>query len=292
MPDSPLIGPVDAPGLHVMSYNIRRRMQHANSSHPDRWEQRGALVQRLLRAEHPALLGVQEAMPDQAEALSAGLGDRYRRLGYGRRPEKNGEGCPIYYDTRRLTLISWEQVALSATPGVPGSRSYGNLVPRIAVTALLRDRATDLEFLFVNTHLDHLSHKARMRSADQIRTLVAESGRPALVTGDFNADAGTVVQGRFTAGGLLRDSWTGSEKRLTRPWGTFPNYAPPRVGRKRIDWILATAGITVRAAAINISRIDGLWPSDHVPVQAVVELPTQPLELRPSVSAAVGEVAA
>ncbi|WP_166878803.1 endonuclease/exonuclease/phosphatase family protein [Salinibacterium sp. ZJ450] len=274
MTDSALIGPVSAPDLHVMSYNIRRRLPHINPRSPDRWVHRQPLLKRLLQAEQPALLGVQEALFDQASFVRHTLGDHYRSIGHGREANTGGEGCPIFYDSRRLRVLAWQQTALSDTPHVPGSSSWGNHVPRVVVDATFRDLATGAEFQAVNTHLDHKSRISRLRSADALRSIVSASPLPAIMTGDFNTDADTDPYDALTGQGLLLDTWDTTDRRLTEVWGTFPDYRPPRHDRKRIDWILVTPGIAVPKAAINVTRYEGGWPSDHAAVQAVLNLVT------------------
>jgi endonuclease/exonuclease/phosphatase family metal-dependent hydrolase len=273
MTDSALIGPVAAPGLHVVSFNIRRRLPHLNPRSPDRWVHRRPLMKRLLEAEQPALLGVQEALFDQANFVRHALGERYRSIGHGREANKGGEGCPIFYDSRRLRVIKWQQTALSDTPNVPGSTSWGNRTPRVVVDATFRDLDTGIEFQAVNTHLDNRSRSSRLRSADELRRIVSASPLPTIVTGDFNTDAETDPYDELTGHGLLLDSWDTADKRLTEAWGTFPNYRQPEHGRKRIDWILTTPTVTVLSAGINVTQYEGGWSSDHTPVQAVVQLP-------------------
>ena len=272
MTDSATIGPVAAPDLHVMSYNIRRRMPHIMPRSPDRWVHRRPLLKRLLEAEQPALFGVQEALFEQASFVRHALGEHYRSIGYGRETNKGGEGCPILYDSRRLRVLEWRQTALSDTPDVPGSTSWGNRTPRLVVDASVLDLATGIEFQAVNTHLDNRSRASRLRSADVLRRIVQASPLPTIMTGDFNTDAETDPYDQLTGQGLLLDSWDTAEKRLTEVWGTYLNYQPPEHDHKRIDWILVTPGITVLKAAINVTRYEGGWPSDHAPVQAVVNL--------------------
>ncbi|MHA6670213.1 endonuclease/exonuclease/phosphatase family protein [Homoserinimonas sp. A447] len=272
MTDTALIGPVAAPGLHVMTYNIRRRLPHLMPRSPDRWVHRQPLLRRLLQAEQPALLGVQEALFDQAGFVRHTLGEHYRSIGHGREANTGGEGCPIFYDSRRLRVLSWRQTALSDTPDVPGSTSWGNRVPRIVVDATMRDLDTGIEFQAVNTHLDHKSRSSRLRSADALRQIVSASTLPTIMTGDFNTDADTDPYDALTGEGLLVDTWDVTQKRLTEVWGTFLDYRQPEHDRKRIDWILVTPGITVEKAAINVSRYEKGWPSDHAAVQAVVSL--------------------
>lgn len=271
MTDAALIGPVAAPNLHVMSYNIRRRLPHLNPMSPDRWDRRRGLIQRQLAIEQPAVLGVQEALPAQARFVHSALGPRYRFVGFGRESNRSGEGCPLFYDADRLQLLESDQWALSDTPDIPGSMTWGNRVPRIAVGATFRDRATGREFFVVNTHLDHQFHGSRSRSASAIRDVILRAKRPAIAMGDFNTDAATAPHAALTADGKLVDSWVVGDRR-SESWGTFPNYRPPQHGRKRIDWILATPSIDVLAAAINVSTFDGGWPSDHTPVHAIVRV--------------------
>lgn len=262
-----LIGPVEAPDVHVMTFNIRRRIVHLTGRSPDAWSRRKWVLRRLLRAESPTVLSVQEALPDQAEWVLASLGSSFRTVGRGRKVNGNGEGTPIFYDTRRLQLTDWSQQALSDTPHEPGSRSWGNLVPRIVVSASFADRETGARFSVLNTHLDPLSRKSRLHSARMLRQLVAGQSDPVVLTGDANTGIGSRPYRELVDGGLLRDVWSAAERRLTENWGTFSNYRRPRRGR-RIDWILVSSGIAVRAAGINAARFDGAAASDHEPVHA------------------------
>ncbi|MDJ0339648.1 endonuclease/exonuclease/phosphatase family protein [Cryobacterium sp. PH31-O1] len=279
MTASALIGTVAAPDLHVMSFNIRRRLPHLNARSPDRWVHRRPLLKRLLAAEQPALIGMQEALFDQANFVRHALGDGYRSIGYGREANKGGEGCPIFYDSRRLRVLEWKQSALSDTPSRPGSTSWGNHTPRVVVDASFRDIATGVEFQAVNTHFDHRSRSSRLRSADVLRRIVAASLLPTIVTGDFNTDAATAPYDRLTGQGLLLDAWNTAEERVTEEWGTFLNYRPPQRNLKRIDWLLVTPGVTVLKAAINVNRYEGGWPSDHAPMQTVVNFGAPPSKL-------------
>ena len=269
---TPLVGPVEPPDLHVMTYNIRRRLDRRSLRASDRWTRRRPLVQALVRAERPTLLGIQEARPDQVVALREALGARYGAVGHGRDADGSGEGNPLFYDSTRLELVDWSQEALSDEPGEAGSRSWGNLVPRALVTATLRDRATGAILFVINTHFDHLSGRSRVQSAQIIRRRVSEEHHPAIVMGDLNADERSPAVEELLRDGVLKDSWAEASEHLTAEWGTFGNYREPRVGRKRIDWIAVTAQLEVRSAGISPVRIDGAWPSDHLPVHAVVRL--------------------
>jgi len=265
-----LIGPVEAPALHVMTYNIRRLFRRYRPGSPDRWADREPLIAEVLQREQPALLGTQEAMPTQGRALSHALGRHYRRIGHGRNEDGHGEGCPTFYDTRRLELTSWRQVALSDTPAVAGSRSWGNMVPRIAVVADFVDRATGLPLRHVNTHFDHLSWRSREESARMMLEIVAEVQVPTIVSGDTNAGVDTAPHRLLVESGALVDAWPAARERLTPEWGTWSNYKAPKRTTRRIDWMLVTPDVEVERVGINTTRIGGRAPSDHEALQAVV----------------------
>lgn len=274
-PELPLVGPASGRELHVMSYNIRYQHSGTRRGDPDHWPDRAPRLTRLLRLEQPTLLGVQEALFHQLAVVERALPAGYAMIGYGRAGGSKGEYSPIFYDARRLELLEWDQFWLSDTPELIGSVTWGNTVPRIVTWGRFLDRGTATEIVLVNTHFDHDSESARDRSADAVVDLVHSfrPHTPTVVTGDFNAVAGSSgVYSTLVASGMLRDTWTAAERRLTSEWGTFPDYSEAVRGDERIDWVLASPDVRVCGSAINPSRFDGGHPSDHTPVQALVSV--------------------
>ncbi|WP_370454503.1 endonuclease/exonuclease/phosphatase family protein [Salinibacterium sp. dk5596] len=269
--DAAVIGPVAPPAVHIMSWNIRRTIAGTRKNSPDFWPTRRPLVERLLRAEAPTIIGVQEAMLRQADDLTEMLGSDYRRVGRGRRADGRGEGCPVFYDTSRVELTAWSQFALSPTPTVAGSRGWGNMVPRVVVQAKFRTLA-GARFGLLNVHLDHLSRRSRRRSADLLASLAQRSPRPAIVMGDFNDVPGSATYRALQGAGLV-DTLERARERRGRDVGTYSGYKAPKANDPRIDWMLATPELQVLVAAINSSRFEGRAPSDHEPIQSVIEIP-------------------
>ncbi|WP_232529033.1 endonuclease/exonuclease/phosphatase family protein [Mycetocola zhujimingii] len=270
--DPALIGPIGPARLHVMCWNIRRPFPHMARRHPDRWEDRKWLAVRLLASEQPSVIGMQEVMPDQLHFLRAAFGPFWQWVGYGRNADHGGEHIPIFFDSERLRLQSWKQLALSDTPEVPGSRSWGNLIPRIAVVADFVDLATGLPIRMINTHFDHYSRKSRERSARMVSELASQAPAAAIVMGDMNTTPRSLPYRYMTREGALQDSWVIAEHRLTEGWATYSGYRPPRRGGKRIDWILVNDAVAVESVAINAVRYAGAAASDHEPVQAVLRM--------------------
>ncbi|PAY21870.1 hydrolase [Dietzia natronolimnaea] len=275
---SALVGRVPEPQIHVMSWNIRRPVPAIMARPADRWDRRAPALRSLLAAERPTLLGAQEVLPEQAAVMLDALGPGYHAVGRGRGADGRGEASPIFYDSARLELLDWDQIALSDTPARAGSVSWGNLIPRVTVSATFRDRRTSRHLLMINTHLDPFSARSRLRSSRAIGDLVAAAGpssardTPAVVTGDLNTRPGGAAVSELVRDGMLVDTWHGARTRVSEEWGTYSGYRAPRRNGSRIDWILASSAFRVTHAAINPVRPGGVWASDHLPVHAVLSL--------------------
>jgi endonuclease/exonuclease/phosphatase family metal-dependent hydrolase len=260
-------GPAAAGDLEVMTFNLR----YASRRRPNSWAQRRRVLGALLRAERPHVIGTQEGLAAQLDDVRAVLGGTHDHVGVGREPGGGGEFTAIFYDTTRLSRTDSGQFWLSDTPDVVGSNTWAARTVRTATWVRLRDRLTQRELCVVNTHLDHVSEHARQRSVALIRDRLAafEPALPIVLTGDFNtaARAGNAVYDAFVAQAGYVDAWTAAPARGVE-YGTCHNYGPLEVGGPRIDWILVTPDVDVRAAAINGYRGGQQCPSDHCPVQA------------------------
>ncbi|HSA48707.1 MAG TPA: endonuclease/exonuclease/phosphatase family protein [Yinghuangia sp.] len=269
---TPLIGPATgADGcVHVMTFNLRGPEDPA----PHRWADRRSVVEELLRAEQPTILGTQEGRWPHIRDLAEALRPTHDWVGLGRSGGSRSEYTAIFYDFVRLELLAYDHIWLSSIPKLIGSRTWGNIQhPRMLTWAAFLDRATEREFAVINTHFDHVSPLARTRSAHLVRRLTTRklhrARRPVLLTGDFNAGPGSRPYEVLTHDGLFRDTWTGAPERIGPDVRTWNGYTDPAPG-PRIDWILADRRWRVERAAVNTSRPDGLHPSDHWPVQALV----------------------
>lgn len=269
---APVIGPAESPDLHVMSFNVQRAMEGSMVPRRDRWSVRAPAFFALLRSEQPTIVGLQEALPRAMQVVNEALGPHHRALGRGRGRRGMGEGNPLVYDSERLELRSWEQRALSDRPHVPGSRTWGNLLPRVMVWAEFSDRSTGARFRVVNTHLDPLSPRSRRRSADAILASVRRSTLPTVVLGDLNAGPASPTVDALVAGGRLLDTWSLAERRTTPRWGTFAGHGRARLSARRIDWLFVTPGVRVREVGVNARSFDGVRPSDHLALQALLRI--------------------
>ncbi|RPK49122.1 MULTISPECIES: endonuclease/exonuclease/phosphatase family protein [unclassified Streptomyces] len=261
---------VGGSALRIMSFNLQ--VDWEGAPHP--WSARREAVIALLRHERPHLLGTQEGLYSQVGEAQEGLGPEYARIGEGREGGERGEHMAVLYDRNRLESLEHGHFWLSDTPHVPGSETWGGGCPRMVTWVRFRDLVTGGELFAANTHFDHESAYARARSAALLaeRLDALASGVPRLITGDFNTPAGDPeVHAVLSAQAGLEDTWDNAERRGPS-YGTFHGYGPLRPDGARIDWILASRGTRVHGTSVGLPAPDAVWPSDHLPVRAVVEL--------------------
>ncbi len=268
-----ILPPQEPEPIRVLSFNIR---YDTPADGADAWPARRADVLAYLRERAPDIVGVQEALRGQLDDLGAGL-PGYREVGVGRDDGRTGgEYAAILYRAGRFRLLASGTFWFSDTPLVPGSRSWGNRVTRIATWARLHDLGTGRSFHVYNVHLDHESQPSRERSVaallDSIR-LRRHADEPVLVTGDFNAGednpAARAMAPRF------RDTFRDAHPRESVV-GTFNAFRGDSLGAK-IDFVFADGGFETVDAAIDRPRTAaGRHLSDHFPVTALVRFAAAP----------------
>ncbi|GGS99188.1 endonuclease/exonuclease/phosphatase family protein [Streptomyces chromofuscus] len=256
--------------LETMSFNLR----FASTTEPNSWAVRRPVMRELLRRDRPHLLGTQEGLYQQLLDIETDLGPYYDWIGTGRAGGSRDEFMAIYYDTRRLAPLEYDHFWLSDTPDVIGSNTWGGGSIRMVTWVRFRDlRDGGRQFYFLDTHLDNRSQDARARAAALIVQRIAGLDRslPLLVTGDFNVAAHKNPVYDTMLGAGLVDTWETAAERGDL-YATFHGYRPLTPDGDRIDWILASPGVTVHRADINTFSVDGQFPSDHLPVQASLTL--------------------
>jgi endonuclease/exonuclease/phosphatase family metal-dependent hydrolase len=255
--------------LRVMSFNIRY------GTAPDgenAWPHRKGLVVKVLQEEKPDLVGLQEALRDQIEVLVEALPE-LTLVGVGRDANGGGEYSAILYRRSRFDLSDAGTFWLSETPEVPGSRTWGNNLPRICTWARLLDRSNKRRFVFFNTHWDHESQSARVHSGELMGKRIAEltsADEPAVVTGDFNAAPENPAFMALLEVGQLQETFSAvhpEEKDLA----TFNGFGQ-KTHTAKIDAVLATGDWKVEDAEIVRTREGDRYPSDHFPVTATLTL--------------------
>ena len=252
--------------LDVMTFNLRRRKE---SDGPNTWMHRRDAAVETIRRASPDLLGTQEGLEDQVEFIAEHFPE-YGMLGEARHGGRRDEFNAIFYRKDRFTPLATGNFWLSDTPDVAGSRSWGNLVPRMATWARFLDKDTGEVFAHVNTHLDHLVPGARKKGAALISRRMPRDV-PLLLTGDFNApQMGGTYRYLTGAVGLLDSRWASRTPVSTKWNATFHRFTGR--GLYRIDYILGRGVAEFANYRVCRDRYQGRLPSDHFPVVSTATL--------------------
>ncbi len=254
----------DRTNLCVMTFNLR----YASSKSPNSWPERRPVMRDCIASIGPDLIGTQEGLYQQLKDVATDL-PAYEWIGLGRDGGSRGEFMAVFYKRDRFEPLEYDHFWLSDTPEVIASSTWGNTNRRMVTWVRFRDRISNREFYFTNTHLDHALQPAREKGAALIRQRLdaLKTELPILLVGDFNAKAGDnkaydilVRDGGFT------DSWTAARERRGAIVKTFHDFGGPRPGDERIDWILSRGPVQAEAAEIITFNKNGHYPSDHFPV--------------------------
>ncbi len=180
--------------IKIMSFNVRTSAMDKNT--PNHWDNRKEACIALIKDHKPTILGVQEAV---YSAQWVWIKDQLKSEGYDgygvnrQTGKESGSGeCPgILYDKSVVKMVECGTFWLSETPDKPSKHSDANYY-RTATWGLFKHLATDKEFLYINTHLDHESEAAQKDGMILIANKFKEYKGNVdylFLTGDLNIEA-------------------------------------------------------------------------------------------------------
>ncbi len=277
--------------LRVGTYNMR--YTNGDVGTVNAWENRRDDMVALVRKLDMDVFGAQEVRPEQAAFLRETLAD-YEFVGDHRAADRvSDEASPVFYRKSRFEAEKHGTFWLSETPDVPGVAGWGAACPRVCSYLVLRDKASGKRFCFANTHTDHISAEAREKGMLLIIERMREfgEGAPIVFTGDHNCRE--IAAPAIAVSKILANALYESETPPRGPWRTFNGWkwrdaemstldafkdipsvrnAPGR--DSRIDYIYTTRGVRVLDYATVAEARPGkrLYPSDHFPVVATIEI--------------------
>ena len=276
------IAGVDGSLIRVMSFNVRGSFRDMRRKVA--WRHRSALNVATIERYAPDVIGLQESQRGNLEVYRKRM-PRYSII----RGPRYGNVAPydfnaVLFDPGRLELLDSGGFWLSETPE-RHSRSWETRVARSATWALFSIPGTEFSVLHLNTHLDHVSARARREGSKLVVRRAAEisgyTGQepPIILTGDFNSRPGNTTYRNFTEAGFV-DTYLAAGGEDGEGANTFHAFrgagyrdAHPGRGPRRIDWILLKdprGRLRVKSHRIirDADERSGLYPSDHYPILA------------------------
>lgn len=247
--------------LKVMSCNVR--CIAPTDLGKKSWFYRADLIIKGIQNEQPGVIGFQEVTKWQYDYLCDTLSVFDSVITY-RDEAFNSEGCPIFYRSDIYTLIDKGSFWLSETPDVM-SKSWGAQYNRICSYVILKDNATETEFVVFNTHLSHVSDEARINGIQVVIDKIKEFGDlPAILMGDLNAEEDSETYKSATENFL--DTKYQTENTMAsctyQDWGA-------QLDRNCIDYVMISkTGFNVNSYKVVTDTYDGVYSSDHFPLVA------------------------
>lgn len=258
----------NATPFRVMSFNIRYN-NPGDEAHA--WPHRVDRVASTILFNNTDIVGVQEALKEQLDDLSAKL-PGYAWIGVGRDDgAEAGEYTAIFYNEDRFALLDEDTFWLSKTPEIPGSKDWDAALTRIATWGHFEDTLTGALLYVFNTHFDHRGAEARTQSASLIAARATEiaGDTPLVVTGDFNFTP--AADGYAALTDKLSDAFHTTIQPHHGPASTiYRGFEVTHEPGRRIDYIFTNDALKVHQHATLSDNWEGAFASDHLAVIATL----------------------
>jgi endonuclease/exonuclease/phosphatase family metal-dependent hydrolase len=257
--------------LTIMSFNVRYNTPK-DSLYP--WQNRKEKVAEVIASNKVDIAGLQEPWFDQITDLEKLLPD-YAWIGWSRDDGKTkGEFTPVFYLKDKFEVLDKGVFWLSSTPEKPGSIGWDEKLPRTVIRILFREKSTNKQFWFFNTHLG--GNIARTEGAKLLKTTIDEiaGDLPVIVTGDFNSKPESepvqiMLDKNYRI--VLEDGFNKALKKNDEKYTDYW-FDGENTDLKRIDYIFVNQNVKVLYHEIINKRIGKYYPSDHLAIKAEVEL--------------------
>ncbi len=265
-----------------MSFNIRRGTARDGVNH---WIYRRNRVRELFHHYRPDVLGLQEALDFQISEISAML-PGHEKVGIGNLGGSKGLHTAIFYDAVRFVPSAEGTFWFSDTPDIPGSKGWGNIIPRTCTWTRLIEKDSERAFYFYNVHLDHISRRSRKKSVVFLSRFIhtRSSPDPFVLTGDFNArEKSTPIQylkGKIPLRIKPKENVSNPEPLIDTFRARYPNLRNVATFhgfgkyffRLKLDYIFVPSSVRIQDAKIIQPQWKKYYPSDHFPLVAHIDL--------------------
>lgn len=256
--------------IKIMSFNIR--YDNPNDG-INVWQNRREYVAEIINKYQCDFVCMQEVTKNQLNDSIKNL-RQYTFVARSRDADnESGESVPIAFVTDKWKVLDLGFFWLSGTPDIPASKSFGNTLPRITTWTKFANTATHETILLYNTHFDHESTTAQLKSAELLIEHISSNHlgiNNIIITGDFNVEFGNrVIKVLLSSDLKLMDTAMEYRKKIPR-FGTFHNWTGYTL--QQIDFIFSSSNIKIIDFQIIKDSFGNRYPSDHFPIISTLEI--------------------
>lgn len=256
--------------IKVMSFNVR--LDTSESDATNNWSNRKEACIDLIKDHQPCIIGFQEAKyTSQWLYIKEQLKEDYDGWGVNRDTGKtsgSGEVMGILYNKSKVEKIDGGTFWLSETPD-KCSQGWDAACYRTATWGTFKHLATNRQFIYVNTHLDHKGTEARVKGLELIAKFFNEhSSCTPILTGDMNIASTHEAFKVIT--GTMKNTRDHAPANHTDQTTTYNAYK--QTNNSIIDHIYCHKTLVV-SEYHTINEDYGVpYVSDHYPIYSIIQL--------------------
>ena len=256
--------------VKIMSFNVRLDTTEDDTN--NNWPNRKQACIELIKNQKPCLVGFQEAKyTSQWLYLKEQLKDEYEGWGLNRdtgTESGSGEVMGILYNKSKVQKIDGGTFWLSETPDVC-SIGWDAACKRTATWGIFKHLGTGLQFLYINTHLDHKGTEARVNGLKQLAAFFEkQSASIAFLSGDMNVESSHAAFSVLTS--TMANTRDAAPKDHTDSFRTYNAYGASN--GSVIDHIYCSKALKVIEYHTVNEDYGVPYVSDHYPIYAIIKL--------------------
>lgn len=246
--------------MKIISFNIRC----ADDPDGHSIDERAPRLKTVLEKYNADIVGFQEATPKWMDYLTDYFSAEYEIFNKYR-AKSSAESTPIMWRKKRFDCIDKGYFWLSDTPDTE-SKGWDTIgCYRICLWAKLKDKATNKEFLYLNTHYGFGDYCQTASDRLIIDFVKQQNIKSVVLTGDFNMKPDTAGYA------VLSDYFVDVNMRTAADLqDTYHGYLNDT--GEHIDYCFVTPAVKPLSSRRMTESFDGKFPSDHYGIYSEIKI--------------------
>lgn len=248
--------------VSALTYNIYHKF--TSERNPDH-------VLQSIEEQNADIFGCNEANTEWITRLTSKLNATYTCIkGKNSKSDNSGDYCPIFYKKDMFDCEEYGTKWMSDTPDKVSKYDESH-TQRVFTYAVLKEKTTGVRFLYVQVHFENNESgydgaTARKKQSAVLKSFTeAYSSLPIIIGGDCNTTSVTDLSPLLNNTRFINSSAVAEVKIES---GTWVGSSFAEISGGVLDYFfITTDSITVDKYEAVDNKINGKYPSDHIPVK-------------------------